>query len=297
MKFVALLLLVAAAPVASVLLKSDACSAEDIKHRVALQNNLAGACVEMCKEIGAYPKGCTCPGFAQPDATPGVMTWEELLPHLDNLAAWGKESIKEWKAQAAALAQEGVSAVVQGAASSQACTAMDLKHRSMVQNKLASACEDMCKEIGAYPDCECPDFAAPDSTPGVMTWEELLEHMDNLEAWSVEQIKAWKGRAASMIQQVNATKNATATKKVKKEALSVTFKGGAGAENTVAVGCGTCVNHNSQGVYPKMKVCGTGMVAFYKDADCVEPATVQSPALCKDADAPGTVRSMKGVAC
>jgi len=50
-----------------------------------------------------------------------------------------------------------------------------------MQNKLASICEDMCKELGAYPMCAgCPNFVAPDSTPGVMTWEELLEHMDNL---------------------------------------------------------------------------------------------------------------------
>lgn len=48
-------------------------------------------------------------------------------------------------------------------------------------------CVDMCKEVGAYPKCpKCPEFVPPDSTPGVQTWEELLEHMDNLLAWKVE---------------------------------------------------------------------------------------------------------------
>ena len=48
-----------------------------------------------------------------------------------------------------------------------ACAAEDLKHRSQFQNKLAGVCVDMCKEVGAYPKCTCPDFVAPDSTPGV----------------------------------------------------------------------------------------------------------------------------------
>merc|ERR1740138_38688 len=65
-------------------------------------------------------------------------------------------------------------------AASKACAADDLKHRTQLQNKLAGVCVDMCKEVGAFPKCTCPDFVAPDSTPGVMTWPELLEHMDNL---------------------------------------------------------------------------------------------------------------------
>ena len=65
-----------------------------------------------------------------------------------------------------------------------ACAAMDLKNRAALQSKLAGMCEDMCKEVGAYPNCaQCAGFVPPDSTPGVMTWEELLEHMDNLSEW------------------------------------------------------------------------------------------------------------------
>merc|ERR1719355_511038 len=85
---------------------------------------------------------------------------------------------------------------------------MDLKHRAMVQSKLAGMCEDMCKEVGAYPNCsQCAGFVPPDSTPGVMTWEELLEHMDNLVSWSVDLIKSWKGRASEIqLKAQNATK-------------------------------------------------------------------------------------------
>merc|ERR1719359_1689809 len=79
-----------------------ACDAEDLKRRVLLQNKLAGVCEEMCKEVQAYPK-CTCPDFVEPDSTPGVMTWDELLDYMDQLAAWGRDSIKGWHAQASQL--------------------------------------------------------------------------------------------------------------------------------------------------------------------------------------------------
>merc|ERR1719428_2531678 len=78
----------------------QACEAEDLKHRMQFQNKLAGICEEMCKEVGAYPQCAQCPGFVAPDSTPGVMTWDELLEHMDNLVEWGSESIKSWKAVA-----------------------------------------------------------------------------------------------------------------------------------------------------------------------------------------------------
>ena len=78
---------------------------------------------------------------------------------------------------------------------SKACAAEDLKHRAQLQNKLAGVCVDMCKEVGAFPKCTCPDFVAPDSTPGVMTWPELLEHMDNLSEWGHGELKSWTARA------------------------------------------------------------------------------------------------------
>jgi len=185
-------------PVASAKFLSSSCVADDLKHRAQLQNKLAGVCVDMCKEIGAYPK-CTCPDFVQPDSTPGVMTWDELLEHMDNLSEWGHGEIKAWKEQASSL----IGLHAEGAQSEEACLADDLKHRAQVQNKLAGVCVDMCKEIGAYPKCTCPDFVQPDSTPGVMTWPELLEHMDNLSEWGHGELKAWSQQAAgaALVQQ------------------------------------------------------------------------------------------------
>merc|ERR1719216_619036 len=86
------------------------------------------------------------------------------------------------------------------------CATADLQHRMQVQNKLAGICEDMCKEVGAYPQCsQCPDFVAPDSTPGVMTWEELLTHMDNLVEWGEGMIKGWKKTASALQKSIHAS--------------------------------------------------------------------------------------------
>merc|ERR1719343_1047419 len=143
------------------------CVVEDLKHRVQFQNMLAGICEDMCKEVGAYPKCAQCPDFVAPDATPGVMTWEELLEHMDNLVEWGQEMIKGWKKTAAVFQQSSVAAFATVSSketlNETACTAEDLKHRAQLQNKLAGICEDMCKEVGAYPKCaQCPGFVAPD---------------------------------------------------------------------------------------------------------------------------------------
>merc|ERR1719487_1399135 len=116
------------------------------------------------------------------------MTWEELLTHMDNLSEWGHGEIKAWTKQASALQMQGAS-----------CLENDQKRRAQVQNKLASVCEDMCKEVGAYPKCsQCPAFVAPDATPGVMTWEELLTHMDKLSEWGHGEIKAWTKQASAL---------------------------------------------------------------------------------------------------
>merc|ERR1719245_1278462 len=187
-----------------------ACAAEDLKHRAQLQNKLAGICDEMCKEVGAYPK-CSCPGFVKPDSTPGVMTWDELLEYMDNLAAWGRDSLKGWKKKASGL-QTAQNKSTEGEA---ACAAEDLKHRVQLQNKLAGICETMCKEVRAFPKCTCPNFVEPDSTPGVMTWPELLEYMDNLAAWGRDSIKGWR-KQASVLQTAKkstAASNSTAASK------------------------------------------------------------------------------------
>merc|ERR1719215_2462106 len=169
----------------------------DLKHRASVQNRLAGICEDMCKEVGAYPNCAQCLVFVAPGSTPGVMTWDELLEHMDNLVECGQGQIKGWQSQAAKFIQvKGTEATTE-----KACVSMDLKSRVSFQNKLAGICEDMCKEVGAYPQCaQCPGFVAPDSTPGVMTWDELLEHMDNLVEWGQGEIKGWHSQAAKLIQ-------------------------------------------------------------------------------------------------
>merc|ERR1719162_1808828 len=121
------------------------------------------------------------------------MTWEELLEHMDNLSAWDHDELKAWGTRAQALVQTNLEGM--------SCQKQSLVHRAAVQNRLAGICEDMCKEVGAYPKCTCPGFAAPDSTPGVFTWDELLEHMDNLSAWGHDEIKAWGTRAQAFVQE------------------------------------------------------------------------------------------------
>jgi len=175
---------------ANALVQVETCEKSDAGVRVKMQNKLASICEDMCKEMGAYPHCTGCPDFVQPDSTPGVMTWKELLEHLDNLSAWGHEEIKTWVKQASALVQENLMGM--------SCQKQELHHRAMVQNKLAGICEDMCKEVGAYPKCTCPGFVAPDATPGVMTWDELLEHMDNLVEWGAGMIKGWHKQASAL---------------------------------------------------------------------------------------------------
>merc|ERR1719446_1679695 len=147
-----------------------ACQKEDLRARAFLQNKLAKECDKMCKEVGAYPK-CTCPDFVEPDSTPGVHTWDELLEYMDKLVDWSGDTIRGWKEVASHL---------QTGAGAQSCVVADKKHRIFLQNMLAKECDKMCKEVGAYPKCTCPDFVEPDSTPGVHTWDELLEYMDKL---------------------------------------------------------------------------------------------------------------------
>merc|ERR1712151_83214 len=114
---------------------------------------------------------------------------------MGNLIEWGQDQLKGWRKTASSALQ------VEGKQGEQACSAEDLQHRMQLQNKLAGICEDMCKEVGAYPKCaQCPGFVAPDATPGVMTWEELLEHMDNLVDWGQGMIKSWHKEAAALVQ-------------------------------------------------------------------------------------------------
>merc|ERR1719261_1127560 len=71
--------------------KEQCSAADDEAHRMALFQSVQklrkqanDACTEMCKNTGAYPN-CNCPNFEPPDATPGVVTWDELYDMFDEL--------------------------------------------------------------------------------------------------------------------------------------------------------------------------------------------------------------------
>merc|ERR1719414_471505 len=160
-----------------------------------VQNQLAGVCVEMCKDVGAFPK-CNCPDYTDTtDKTPGVLTWDELLKHMSALVAWGKEEIKANKEMSVLQHKARVLKAVQV---SKACLSEDLKERTAVQNKLHDMCVDMCKELGQFPEkCTCPGYTdTTDKTPGVMTWDELLKYMDDVSSNGHAAIKSWRGMAA-----------------------------------------------------------------------------------------------------
>eukprot|EP00746_Dinoflagellata_sp_MGD_P164436 gnl/MRDRNA2_/MRDRNA2_93062_c0_seq1.p1 gnl/MRDRNA2_/MRDRNA2_93062_c0~~gnl/MRDRNA2_/MRDRNA2_93062_c0_seq1.p1 ORF type:complete len:121 (+),score=20.75 gnl/MRDRNA2_/MRDRNA2_93062_c0_seq1:131-493(+) len=77
-----------------------------------------------------------------------------------------------------------------GAIADRSCAKADEQNRLRLQTEIMGACEDMCKSVGAYPQCKaCPHFEGKgDMTPGVMTWDELFEHMGNLRQWGRDQI-------------------------------------------------------------------------------------------------------------
>mmetsp|Transcript_17720 Transcript_17720/g.56097 ORF Transcript_17720/g.56097 Transcript_17720/m.56097 type:complete len:188 (+) Transcript_17720:82-645(+) len=156
-----------------------ACAAEDLASRAMLHNKLADLCVDMCKEVGAYPEKCTCPNYVDTtDKTPGVMTWDELLKFMGDLKDWSHEELKGWRKQALGGLQLRKGAV-RAVHASGACLAEDSKHRVAVQNRLAGVCVEMCKE--ASKKCACPGYAgAAGRAPGALAWDELLAHMERL---------------------------------------------------------------------------------------------------------------------
>jgi len=138
-------------------LRESACNKEDVANRVQFQNKLAGVCEDMCKEVGAYPQCSECPEFVAPDATPGVMTWPELLEHMDNLVDWGRGELKGWRSRASKLLQMQSSCAKQEHA---VFALISEKSRAM-----GVVCEDMCKRTQA-PTCQCAGFGGQPASDG-----------------------------------------------------------------------------------------------------------------------------------
>jgi chromosome segregation ATPase len=66
-------------------------------------------------------------------------------------------------------------------------TLLQAAHKLMKQ--VNDACTEMCKTTLKYPNCQCPNFEPPDSTPGVVTWDELYDMFDSLKDEGREMLK------------------------------------------------------------------------------------------------------------
>jgi len=138
-------------------------------------------CENMCKEMGAYPK-CQCPGFAgmpasaddnracivkycQDPTSPcpndafvtcvkentqvsALLQWDSIFERLQNGTKSYIQVLQKFRAQKQSKAAR--------------CPSKDLAVRVLLQEKvkaLGIPCENMCKEMGVYPKCQCPGFA------------------------------------------------------------------------------------------------------------------------------------------
>jgi len=152
MKFTVLAACVSTAAAGGILSTDSAmsCVNEDFGVRALLQNKVGGVdCENMCKDLGAYPN-CQCPGFngqpASSDDTRGCYTQycQDPTAPCPNDAFTGCV-----KANTASFLQQ------------------------MGKRSFGVDCENMCKDLGAYPNCQCPGFngqaASSDDTRGCYT--------------------------------------------------------------------------------------------------------------------------------
>jgi len=165
--------------------RSAICEVQDKAQRALLQEQLAvfdAKCEDMCRSLGAYPD-CQCPGFGGNPASAGdtrkcmdqyCQDPKTPCPN-DAFVTCVKEATAVSALQWSALMQ-GVDArlgsSVQPAfvqASVESCQSADKSQRALLQEKLAvfdAKCEDMCRSLGAYPDCQCPGFGGNPASAG-----------------------------------------------------------------------------------------------------------------------------------
>mmetsp|Transcript_84429 Transcript_84429/g.261230 ORF Transcript_84429/g.261230 Transcript_84429/m.261230 type:complete len:199 (-) Transcript_84429:79-675(-) len=126
--------------------------------------------------MGQFPN-CQCPGFEGEPASEGDtrMCMDKYCqdpsapcPN-DNFVICVKENTKpsflQWgsvlRRFEASLGFHG-SATQRSFGAEGACGEQDLDRRAFIQAKMVAfgvPCEDMCKKMGVYPNCECPGFA------------------------------------------------------------------------------------------------------------------------------------------
>jgi len=157
---------------------AKACQRRDLALRVLAQHKfeaLGVPCEGMCKKMGVYPN-CQCPGFAgQPsssdDGRACIVKYcqdpSSPCPN-DAFVTCVSENTKVSALQWSALFElekapvKPVKKHVMALAATQKCQAKDVGVRALLQEKARSlgvVCEDMCKQMGEYPNCQCPGFA------------------------------------------------------------------------------------------------------------------------------------------
>lgn len=155
------------------------CAADDLQHRISLQDKLAGVCLEMCKEVKAYPHCAQCPGSADASSG-GVMTWDTLLTHMDNLSAWGHDKLGSWKKAAhpaavqTAVKKSFLAPSFEQVKDQKSCLTLDADIRSQVQTLLGL------------------------SNAKVRSWEELLTQVDQFWHRNAKKISALVAKSHSI---------------------------------------------------------------------------------------------------
>eukprot|EP00929_Paragymnodinium_shiwhaense_P105807 TRINITY_DN7087_c0_g2_i1.p1 TRINITY_DN7087_c0_g2~~TRINITY_DN7087_c0_g2_i1.p1 ORF type:complete len:282 (+),score=79.04 TRINITY_DN7087_c0_g2_i1:82-846(+) len=170
---------------------TDGCSAKDVGTLALLSakgTQMGADCEAMCKRIGAYPN-CQCPGFNGEPASGGdtracmvkycqdpaapcpndafvgcvkkntavsVLQWDavfaQLSSGLDSLKhtmVMSKEVDKKDEKACNSRMQQGYSALLQAKA-----------------EQMGDVCEDMCRKVGSYPNCQCPGFGGSAASAG-----------------------------------------------------------------------------------------------------------------------------------
>lgn len=232
------------------------CAADDLKHRISLQNKLAGVCLEMSKEMKAYPHCAQCPESARTGSS-GVMTWDALLTHMDSVSAWGNDKLDAWKkpthpaAMQTAVKKSFLAPSLEQVKDQKTCLTVDAQIRSQVKALLGS------------------------SHARDQSWEELLTHVDQLlHRTATKKMSALVAKSHSVIRNaVGATKssfearvrNLKASNPLFSEAACMDMHaskvktGGSVAPTDFVVGCGQVCDM----VRKMKKFWGSGEMAEY----------------------------------
>ncbi|CAK0848619.1 unnamed protein product, partial [Prorocentrum cordatum] len=184
-----------AAALAALAARAAAHDCHDGEHRALLQARLGVfgvQCEEMCKRLGDYPN-CQCPGFAGEPAEDGdtracmeqhcqdpaqpcpsdpfvtcvrertrasLLEWNDLMARVDSHLELHRRAVARARGGGhAAAASDG----------SGPCEARSHDRLAMLQARTALfgvQCEEMCRSLGDYPNCQCPGFEGEPASDG-----------------------------------------------------------------------------------------------------------------------------------